>query len=214
MAGAGKLRLGALLLLKIAVAFAFIFGFPAGRLLWAQDSAQKITVSPMPISSEQLAIYRVVLASWMGNRRGTHSVHLAIRTMPFVLSEMDADCGKALRMTEGAVNEVHQFQPADIQKLAPSRVDLVDPDTQAKEVAGNDPHTNIRKGRSIGDAVGNAFAHGLTQLGEIHFNHEHTQAIVTYDFSCGATCGNGATVILEKKGGVWRISGRCSVSVA
>jgi hypothetical protein len=134
--------------------------------------------------------------------------------MPFLLSDMDADCGKTLHMTEGSVNEVHKFRPEDIPKLAPSKVELVDAEAQSKEVASNDPHTNIGRGKSIESAVETAFAHGLTTLGEIHFDKDHTHAIVSYDFSCGRTCGNGSTVILEKKDGVWGVSSRCSVSMA
>jgi hypothetical protein len=215
------IRQGALLMLKIAIACAFLLGFPGRHKLFAQSSEQaqsvsgeKPTLSPDALTPDQVAIYRIVLATWMDNNKGTHTVHLAIQTMPFYLSDMDADCGKALRMTEGSVHEIHRFRPEDIAKLAPNKVVLVDPDAQNKEVAKNDPHTNIRKGRAIGEAVENGFAHGLTTLGEIHFDHEHTHAIVAYDFSCGRTCGNGSTVILEKKNGAWQVSSHCSVSVA
>ena len=202
------------ILIKLTVACAFLIGFPASHRLLAQQAPEKILLSHQRLTTDQLAIYRVVLATWMDNNKGTHTVHLATRTMAFSLSDMDADCGKELKMTEGAVNEIHQFRPEDVQKLAPGRVELVDPDAQSKEVASNDPHPNIRKGKSIEEAVETGFAHGLTQLGEIHFDHDHTHAIVAYDFSCGATCGNGSTVLLEKKNGIWRISGHCSVSVA
>jgi hypothetical protein len=220
-AGMRGVRRGSLLVLKIAVTCAFLIGFPASFKLFAQPTKptspaqdKKITLSPDALTPDQLDIYRAVLAAWMDNNKGTHTVHLAIKTTPFELSDMDADCGKSLHMTEGSVHEIHQFHAEDVVKLAPSKVELVDPEAQSKEVAKNDPHANIRKGKSIEEVVETGFAHGLTQLGEIHFDHEHTHAIVAYDFSCGRTCGNGSTVILEKKNGAWRILSHCSVSVA
>jgi hypothetical protein len=180
----------------------------------ASAKEAKPLISRQALSAEQLSVYSVVLAAWMDNDQGTHPVHLAIQTTPFALSDMDSDCGRNLRMTEGSTREVHQFRPEDLKTLLPSKVELVDPNNQGKEVAENDPHTSIRKGKSIETAVENAFAHGLTTLGEIHFDKSHTHAIVSYNFSCGATCGNGSTAILERKDGAWHILSHCSVSVA
>ena len=95
-------------------------------------------------------------------------------------------------------------------KLAPSKVRLVDPDAQRKEVAENDPGKKIREGSSIKDAVAHGFAHGLVTLGEIRFDKDHAYAVVWYGFTCGALCGNGATVILEKKNGKWGVRDHCS----
>jgi hypothetical protein len=213
-----SLRRGSFLVLKFTVACAFLLGFPAAHSLFAQGSeapAEKgPTLSADPLTQDQLAVYRVVLSNWMDNGKGTHIIHLAIQTMPFLLSDMDSECGKNLHMNQGSVNEVHKFRSEDIPQLSPSKVKLVDPEAQSKEVVENDPHTNIRKGTSIESAVENGFAHGLTTLGEIHFDKDHTHAIVAYDFSCGRTCGNGSTVILEKKNGEWHLISRCSVSVA
>jgi hypothetical protein len=210
-----RIRRGSLMMLKIGIALLFLTGFPGLALLSAQETPErKPTLSEKALTAEELAVYRVVLSAWMDNGKGRHAVHLSVETMPFLLSDMDLNCGKSLEMTEGSVGEVHRFRAEDVKFLAPSKVELVDPEAQLKEVAENDPHKNIHKGTSIGEAVANGFAHGLTRLGEIHFDKEHTHAIVAYDFSCGATCGNGSTVILEKKDGVWGIRSHCSTSVA
>ena len=176
---------------------------------YTQPSQPKI--SDKPLSSDQLAIYKAVLQDWpYGAKQQTKfTVHLSTQTVP---AEADEDCAKGL---EPPAKELHRFRPEDIAQLGPSKIALVDPDAQRKEVAENDPGKHIRKGASIADAVANGFAHGLVTLGEIRFDPSHTHALVHYDFSCGSLCGNGATVILEKaKSGTWFIKSRCSISMA
>jgi hypothetical protein len=184
-----------------------------------QSAEPKPILSAKPLTADELAAYRVVLGDFMDNAKGKHPVILAIQTMPFYLSDTDADCGKNFHMEEGSVGEVHRFRPEDIPalisgKMKASTLKLVDPEAQAKEVADNDPDKAIHKGKSISDAVENGFAHGMVQLGEIHFDKEHMHAILSVSFSCGSLCGNGTTVILEKKDGHWGFKGHCSTSIA
>jgi hypothetical protein len=194
----------------LVLAVVAVSGF--GVLAKAQQDDVKIVVSDQPMTSDQLAIYRTVLKSWMDN--GKAAIHLSIRTMPFYLSEMDKDCGSELHFVPGLGGEVHQFRATDLPLIGSKKIELVEPEKQMDEVKKNDPHTNIYKGKSISDAVENGFAHGLAQLGEIRFDESHTHAIVSYDFSCGRLCGNGSTVILEKKDGKWGLKSHCSVSMA
>jgi hypothetical protein len=204
----------------------------AGRCCWllvlpllltgigrTQQAESKPIVSDKSLTPDELAAYRVVLGDFMDNSKGKHPVILAIQTLPFYLSDMDADCGKNFHMDEGAVGEIHRFRPENIPalisgKMKASALKLVDPEAQAREVADNDPDKAIHKGKSISDAVENGFAHGMVQLGEIHFDHEHLHAILSVSFSCGSLCGNGTTVILEKKDGRWGFKGHCSTSIA
>jgi hypothetical protein len=185
----------------------------------AKQAETKPIISDKPLTPDELAAYRVVLGDFMDNAKGKHPVILAMRTLPFHLEDMDADCGKNFHMDEGAFGEVHRFRPEDIHalvsgKMKVSTLKLVDPEAQAKEVADNAPDKAIHKGKSISAAVENGFAHGMVQLGEIHFDHEHLHAILSVSFSCGSLCGNGTTVILEKKDGHWGIKGHCSTSIA
>jgi hypothetical protein len=187
-----------------------ISGF--GLLARAQQDEVKVVQTDQPMTADQLAIYRTVLHSWMDN--GKAAIHLSMRTMPFYLSDMDKDCGSEWHFVAGSSGEVHRFRAADLPLIGSKKIELVDAEKQMDEVKKNDPHTNIYKGKSIGDAVENGFAHGLAQLGEIRFDESHTHAIVSYDFSCGRLCGNGSTVILEKKNGKWVLKSHCSVSMA
>ena len=99
---------------------------------------------------------------------------------------------------------VHRFRPQDLSQLGSAKINLVDPERQAKEVAENDPEKTIGKGRSIEDAVRNGFAHGLVTLSEIRFDKDHKHAIVSYGFYCGSLCGNGGAMVLEKVNGSWQ----------
>ena len=200
----------------MAVKFLFRCGLIAVSLSFpvtgmAQGAAEeKPKVSDKPMTADQLAVYRVVLSGWMDNGKGKHEVLLSVETTPFALDGMDADCGKDLGLGAGPKGEVHRFRAEDLPKLAQSKVRLVDPDAQRKEVAENDPGKKIREGSSIKDAVAHGFAHGLVTLGEIRFDKDHAYAVVWYGFTCGALCGNGATVILEKKNGKWGVRDHCS----
>ncbi len=202
----------------LGLSFVTVHGILSGFCL-GQSRETKPVVSDKPLSPDELAVYRSILSGWMNNGSGRHAVSLAIQTMPFHPDSLDPDCGQALHMTEGSVGEVHRFRAEDLPvlrsgKMKANTIRLVDPEAQSKEVAENDPDTHIHKGRSIGEAVDNGFAHGFVSLGEIHFDKDHRYAIVSYDFSCGRLCGNGAMVILEKKNGAWIFHQECSHSVA
>jgi hypothetical protein len=63
----------------------------------------------------------------------------------------------------------------------------------------------MRHGRPVDNAVSNAFAHGLFSMSEIVFDRGHLHAIVMYGFHCGLLCGNGATLVLDKVSGEWKV---------
>jgi hypothetical protein len=172
----------------------------------SQAPEQRPILSDQALSDDQLAIYRLILAGWMEN--GKHPVHLAIQTLPLDPTE-GADCAPSLKLEPSAANLVHRFREQDLPRLGLPTVALVDPEQQSQEITKNDPHTGIRKGASIADAVSNGFAHGMVSLGEIRFDRDHTHAIVWYGFTCGSLCGNGGTELLEKKDGKWGIKAQC-----
>jgi hypothetical protein len=105
---------------------------------------------------------------------------------------------------------VHRFRPEDLAQLGSKKIELVDVEKQAQDVKENDPRRSIEDGKSIAAAVSNGFAHGLVTLSEIRFDEKHEHAIVWYGFVCGGLCGNGGTVILAKKDGVWQRGRNCS----
>lgn len=102
-----------------------------------------------------------------------------------------------------AVRSFHQLPP-DV--LPRKNMRLVDPKKRAAIVRRNDPDNAV--GKSLKDAVRDAFATGLFSVSEIAFDREHSHALVSYGFRCGSLCGSGATVILEKVGDVWKKTDR------
>jgi len=173
-----------------------------------EDSRPK--VSDKPLTAEQLSVYRSVLGNWMQGELST--VNLSIQTVPLDSSGPpgDDDCTKGLDLEPLPPALVHRFRVQDLPQLGSTKIVLVDPDKQRKEVADNDPERTIHNGKSIEDAVSNGFAHGLVTLSEIHFSKDHKLAVVSYGFYCGSLCGNGGTVVLEKTDAGWRRKTRCS----
>ena len=105
---------------------------------------------------------------------------------------------------------MRRFKDEDLKALGAGHIRLVDPDAHGKEVRDNDPGDAIRRGADVNDAVKGGFAHGLFTLGEIRFDRSHTHAIVSFSFWCGALCGHGATMIMEKRDGSWVRQKNCS----
>jgi len=169
----------------------------------------KPKVSDSPLTAEQLAVYRVVLHGWMDNE--VQTIHLAAETVPLEASGPTGaeDCEKGLNLEPASPAVVHRFRKEDLPQLGRSKIGLVDAEKQSKEVADNDPEKTIHRGLSIEDAVRNGFAHGLVTLSEIRFDKEHKFAVVSYSFVCGSLCGNGGTMVVEKRDGAWTRKSRC-----
>lgn len=190
----------------IALVGALVLAANDSHLL-ASDTKEPI-VSEKPLTSEQLAIYHEILRNWMDD--GKHSVNLALNTVP--LEEEAKTCVKNVQMEVPDSAIVHRFRPEDLSRLGSNKIRLVDPESQAKEIKENDPGKAIRNGKSVDQAVENGFAHGLVTLSEIQFDEKHEVAVVWYGFTCGGLCGNGATVVFEKKNGAWQMrKAPCSV---
>lgn len=175
------------------------------------QKAAKPKVSADPLSAEQLAVYRAVLAGWM--QSDGPPTNLSVQTVPLQDSigySGNKECGKGLSLEPLPEVTVHRFRPQDLLQLGAERaLTLIDPERGNKEVDTNDPGKAIRGGQSIDNAVRNGFAHGLITVSEIQFDKKHEHAIVSYGFRCGGLCGNGGTVVVEKKDGVWKFQSRC-----
>lgn len=184
----------------------------------AGDKQPKPTLSKDPLTQEQIAVYRAVLADYLKGSEGT--LNLANKTSPVERSGSfwPEDCVKSLELEpvpkSGPV--VHAFDPAIDLGV---KIVIVDPEAQAKLVKTNDPgnviHSSAQSGTplsddQIGAAVKKAFETAQFTLSEIIFDKEHKHAVVSYSFHCGALCGHGATVILERGDASWKIKNRCS----
>ena len=183
----------------------------------AQDDEPKPVISKDPLTADQVAVYRAVLADY---KKGENSpLNLADTTKPFRLNDFQDEktCLKSasIQLDATRTNVVHRLSPAVALN---SKVFLVDPNRQSKTVKKNDPG-NLIKGaiedykplsdKELEESVKQAFATGLFTFSEIAFNKQHTRAALWYSFYCGGLCGHGNTVVLKQVNGKWKMSKRC-----
>jgi hypothetical protein len=183
----------------------------------------KPKVSETPLTAEQLAVYRAVLLIAFGgdtkcNKQGERiclsilygegGINLSDQTS--TIDHLDAgDCLKRLSIEKNIPSEIHHFRMEDVANLGSMKIRLVDPDQRMKWIHEHNPDDGRREGRTAKAVVEDGFEHGLTTLSEIQFDESHTHAIVSISYECGWVCGDGATMLMEKKGGVWTRKKQC-----
>jgi hypothetical protein len=179
-------------------------------LVLSQSSEQHLPkIADQSLTTDQLAVYRAILLSWFQGSKD--AVNLNSLTSPIDATDPSSDqqCSKGLAMEEVRLGEVHRILMQDLAQLGPFQFHLVDPKTGKTEVSDNDPGRAIQNGKSVDEAVKNGFAHGLLTLGEIRFDKTHTHALASFSFVCGSLCGNGTTILLERKDGTWKRKSQC-----
>jgi hypothetical protein len=155
------------------------------------------SVSSAPLTDDQMAVYRVFLNAY-GNGGPKTKFNLARRSTPLVLKdEVWNGCLKGITLVnlKAAQATVHDF--GNTGTIAwPESVALVDPKAHWAQVA---------KGS----------ASGLLTLSEIAFDRDHRYAVMAYGFTCGGLCGEGGTLVFEKRDGEWkRLDRGCTFWVA
>jgi hypothetical protein len=176
----------------------------------ARSDKDKPVKSAVPLSADEIAIYRSVLGQFL--EREVVSLNVSSRTYPLDLSSpmsgfLDRACSQGIQL-DNLASVSHSYHELIPDLLVVKKMKLVDPDKQGKLVHKNDPSKTIRSGKSVDDAVKEAFGTGLFSLSEIAFDKEHHFGVVSYSFWCGSLCGNGATLVFESIGGEWKNSGR------
>jgi hypothetical protein len=173
------------------------------------SSRRKPIKNRNPLSTDEIAIRRAVIQQWVSNERT--ALNVSARTFPFDVTSPSSGlsgctCLKGLQVESllGVSRSFHDLTPG---VLPYKSMRLVDANKQAMIVGVNDPSRTIGRGKSVEDAVGDAFASGLFSMSEIAFDKAHRSALVSYSFSCGSLCGNGATFVFEKVGGEWKKTG-------
>jgi hypothetical protein len=136
---------------------------------------------------------------------------LGLFTDPIAASDdsLDKTCLRGLNLETVPAGQVHRIRPEDLAQLGSFEFHLVDPKAGGQEVSDNDPGNSIQKGKPVDEAVENGFAHGLLTLGEIQFDKEHNNAVVSFSFVCGRLCGSGTKMLMAKKDGVWKRMRQC-----
>src|ERR1700722_8225928 len=105
----------------------------------SQEKALKPTVSDTPLTNEQIAVYRAVLAVYL---KGSDDVlNLANITQP--LDAADTDCLRGLSAELAKPTSViHRIGPS---LVADKKIILVEPDRQHETIKENDPQNLIKK---------------------------------------------------------------------
>lgn len=192
------------------IQFAALVILLGGISISATAAARKPTPSKIPLSTEQIEIYRVFLSSYTNGSKSSR-LNLSNLTHPLDLAEQTGrnGCLKWIDFdeTEYPDSAFHKF---DAQTTLPKNIVLVDPDRQSTAIRENDPNRTMRQGTRVKDAVDAAFASGLLTLSEIAFDKTHRYAVMSFSFVCGGLCGHGETIVFQKVDGKWkRTERRC-----
>ena len=171
-------------------------------------TADKPTKAMTPLSADEVAVYRAVLLQQYGGSADSSPLNVSIRTYPLdpespMSSLKGPDCLKGIQLENLSV-VAHSFHELPRDVLTGKGMTLVDPKKHSKIVRSNDPSKTIPKGKSVENAVADAFASGLFSMSEIAFDKERHYAVVSYSFVCGGLCGSGSTIVFEKVNGEWK----------
>lgn len=172
---------------------------------FAQGSDKPPKVSEVPLTADQLAIYRAVLDDWAAGDRSV--IYLSMLTEPIGNGDDLRGCSKKHVFAKPVPNLAHRLRETDLISLGTHEFRLVNPEEHSKQIEANDPENAIREGKGgkdLDQAVDNAIAHGLFTLGEIQFDVTHTYAQVSFGLRCGMLCGHGSTLLIKKTDQGWR----------
>jgi hypothetical protein len=142
-------------------ACALLLSYTSLAVAVAQDATAP-KLSPEPISSERMSIYRDFLSSYNNGSKSTLNVSQVTENLHS--SDYDATgCLKDFKKSDFSLSVIHSFSPDAFPK---EQVRLVNPKTHKRA----DPGDAIRKGASVDDAVDAGFASGLFTFSEIAFD--------------------------------------------
>ena len=182
---------------------------PVAPAFATQSSDAPTRIADQPLTAEQLAVYRTMLASCYQGEKAKIDLRVLPDQVFATGDSLDKRCLKGLSMEPLAAGVVHRIRKEDLAQLGPFEFRLVEPKDGANEVSDNDPVKAIQKGEAVDPAVEKGFAHGLLTVEEVQFDKTHTHALVSFSFVCGGLCGNGTTMLLEKADGIWRRKTQC-----
>ncbi len=140
--------------------------------------------SKVPLSADEIAVYGAVLRQYITSK-ATDRLNVSERTYPFDPdsrgSGVTADClrGIELQNLAGVAHTFHVLKP---NVLTVKNARLVDPGKQSQVVRENDPDKTLRKGKSVSEAVHDAYSTALFLLSEIVFDKEKRHAVVSYRY--------------------------------
>ena len=190
------------MLCRSAIAIFVVVALTLPAAIAGKDKTQK---SSTTLSADEITIYKAVLRGYVSDERA--SLNVSIKTYPLdpeshMSGLKNGECVKGIELDNlETVSSTYDELPPAV--LAGKNMKLVDPDKQAKIVKSNDPDRTMAKGKSVDNAVRDAFSTALFSMSEIAFDKDHHYAVVGYRFWCGALCGHGRTLVFRKVGTEW-----------
>lgn len=161
------------------------------------QQAPKPAISPEPLGSERMGIYRSFVDGYDNGSGST--LNIAQTTVTFEAREFDKSCLKEFKPDDLVAGALHNFAP---DAFAERKVRLVDPAKHKRQ----DPDDALLRGETVDQALADGFAAGLFTFSEIVFDSSHTHAAFSYAFVCGRLCGHGGTVVYDLQDGKWKQS--------
>jgi len=158
--------------------------------------------TPAPaISQDEMAVYEIVLASWLGKERGPHLLDERLSAPPSEADPQSRDC----------TSDQHFSPRSGPKSLAGLRfarpgIELID----GSRWRPADPSQAIGTGESVEAAVRKGFSRALMSFSQIGFSSDGNDAVVKFSMVCGGLCGSGSTIRLHRSAKGWSIVRRCA----
>jgi hypothetical protein len=184
----------------IMLAFLASASVPASA---AQVSNPSAVTSPS-VSQDEIAIYELVLASWLGKERGHQLVNEQLSAAPSRDDPDFADCTKGLHFPEVIQGDDSTKSLRGV-RFNRTGIELID----GSQWSPADPGKAIAAGKPVDAAVAEGFSHSLISFSRILFSRDDSDALVKFSMVCGGLCGSGSTIHLRKSSRGWAIVNRC-----
>lgn len=147
------------------------------------------------LASETAKVYQAFLRSWQGKSQAPLNVAAAAEPLsPQDLKDISSCAGDG-----GEWQVATSSAPLATQLNAIPSIHLVRPG----ESKIMDPRKLIARGVPVDEAVEQGVSHGLLTLSLVAFERSGQRAALNYSFVCGALCGSGGTVLLERTPQGW-----------
>ncbi|HWE44603.1 MAG TPA: hypothetical protein VG407_01130 [Caulobacteraceae bacterium] len=153
-------------------------------------------------AADEQAIYETVLRSWLDGSHDAQMVNQRLGAPPS--ASENAECAKGVRFSKAAV-DAPTDKTLDPATFHQRNIVLVDGD----KWAADDPERSMAQGKSVDDAVKQAFSHSLISFSQVAFSEDGKDALVSFRMTCGMLCGHGFTLWMHKSNGHWNRAGEC-----
>jgi hypothetical protein len=167
-------------------------------------------ISPEPARPDvEIEIYEALLQSWLGQSDANVLVDERLAPAPTPSDTEISDCLDDVTFRRGARPALDSLRGAAFKRKSIQIVDGATwhADDQELEAA-------VARGEFDQRDLTRAFAHGLIRFSHIQFDRDGQLALLTFSHECGGLCGSGSTLLMAKRGTVWKVSRRCRKWVA